>query len=228
MDFNVLVVEDQKEISSIVTKYLSRQNYSYDVAQDGFEALELFSQKTYHIAVLDIMLPGIDGFQVLQEIRKTSDIPAIMLTAREQEVDRLRGFELGADDYVIKPFSPRELMKRIEVLLRRVYNESNEVVLTAGNLKLYTSSMKLLKDDKEIEITSAEFKLLHTFLKNKGQILTREQLIEKSFGLDYEGYDRTIDTHIKRLRRKIEDDPRDPEYIITKYGIGYQFGGERA
>ena len=228
MDFNILLVEDQEEISSIVAKYLDRNSYKYDIAKDGFEALELFSKGTYHLAVLDIMLPGIDGFQVLQEIRKTSEIPAIMLTAREQEADRIKGFELGADDYVVKPFSPRELMKRIEVLLRRVYNESNEVVLSVGDLKLYTRSMRLLKGDVEVEITSAEYKLLHTFMKNKGLILTRDQLIEKSFGLDYEGYDRTIDTHIRRLRRKIEDDPKDPEYIVTKYGVGYQFGGERA
>ncbi len=228
MNFNVLLVEDQKEISSIVAKYLSKHNYSFDIAEDGFEALELFSNKNYHIAILDIMLPGIDGFQVLQEIRKTTDIPVIMLTAREQESDRIKGFDFGADDYVIKPFSPRELMKRIEVLIKRVYHESNEIVLTAGNIKLYTSSMKLVKNDLEIEITSAEYKLLRTFMKNKGQTLTREQLIEKSFGYDYEGYDRTIDTHIKRLRRKVEDDPKNPEYIVTKYGIGYVFGGEKA
>ncbi|HZH93504.1 MAG TPA: response regulator transcription factor [Tissierellaceae bacterium] len=228
MDFSILLVEDQEEISSIVGKYLDKNYYKYDIAKDGFEALELFSGGSYHLAVLDIMLPGIDGFQVLQEIRKTSDIPAIMLTAREQEADRIRGFELGADDYVVKPFSPRELMKRIEVLLKRVYNESNEVVLAVGDLKLYTRSMRLLKGELEVEITSAEYKLLHTFMKNKGLILTRDQLIEKSFGHDYEGYDRTIDTHIKRLRRKIEDDPKNPQYIVTKYGVGYQFGGERA
>ena len=228
MDFRILLVEDQEEISSIVAKYLSRNSYNYDIAKDGFEALELFSGGSYHLAVLDIMLPGIDGFQVLQEIRKTSDIPAIMLTAREQEADRIRGFDLGADDYVIKPFSPRELMKRIQVLLKRVYNESNEVVLAVGDLRLYTRSMRLLKGESEVEITSAEYKLLHTFMKNKGLILTRDQLIEKSFGHDYEGYHRTIDTHIKRLRRKIEDDPKNPEYIVTKYGVGYQFGGERA
>ncbi|WP_422487238.1 response regulator transcription factor [Gudongella sp. DL1XJH-153] len=228
MDFSILLVEDQEDISSIVAKYLSKNSYKYDIAKDGFEALELFSQGSYHLAVLDIMLPGIDGFQILQEIRKTTDIPVIMLTAREQESDRIKGFDFGADDYVIKPFSPKELMKRIEVLLKRVYNESNELVLAVGRLKLYTSSMKLLKDDSQIEITSAEYKLLHTFMKNKNQILTREQLIEKSFGHDYEGYDRTIDTHIKRLRRKVEDDPKNPEYIVTKYGVGYVFGGEKA
>ncbi len=227
MKFNVLVVEDQKDISSIVIKYLQNEGYNYTLAQNGFEALEAFNKKSYHLILLDIMMPGIDGFQVLSEIRKISDIPVIMLTAKQDEVDRLKGFDFGADDYVVKPFSPRELMRRIEVIFRRLYNENSEIILQIEGLKLYTKSMRLFRYDDEITITSTEFYLLHTFMKNKGMVLTREQLINLSFGNEYEGFYRNIDSYIKRLRQKIEDNPKKPTLLVTKYGAGYVFGGEK-
>lgn len=227
MEFSVLVVEDQKEISRIVIKYLENEGYKYMLAEDGFDALDTFNKHSFHLVLLDIMMPGIDGFAVLNEIRKISDIPVIMLTAKQEEVDRLKGFDFGADDYVVKPFSPRELMRRIKAMFRRVYNESDEVILYANQLKLYTKSMRLFKDDNEIEITSTEYHLLYTFMKNKGQILTREQLIEMSFGNQYEGFDRNIDSYIKRLRQKIEDDPKKPTILLSKYGAGYVLGGEK-
>lgn len=228
MKFNVLVVEDQQEISRIVTKYLEKEGYRYVLAENGFAALESFNNQTFHLILLDIMMPGIDGFDVLTEIRKISDIPVIMLTAKQDENDRIKGFDYGADDYVIKPFSPRELMRRIKVVFRRVYNESNEIVLQVDSLKLHTKSMRLYKDNQEIDITSTEFHLLHTFMKNKGRVLTREQLIELSFGYQYEGFDRNIDSYIKRLRHKIEDNPKKPTLLMTKYGAGYVLGGGKS
>lgn len=228
MVYKILVVEDQKEISDIVSKYLTKEGYQVTVANDGLEALEYFSKQEFHLVLLDIMMPGISGYDVLKEIRKISEIPIIMLTARQEEVDRLKGFEIGADDYVIKPFSPRELMKRIQVFLKRIYQESGEIIYRVGELSLYTKSMKLIKGNKEIPITTAEYQLLFTLFKNKGQILTREQIIILSYGNDYEGYDRNIDSYIKRIRQKIENDPKNPEILKTKYGAGYVFGGEES
>lgn len=226
MMYEVLVVEDQKEISEIISKYLDKEGYLNHVAKDGFEALEYFNNHTVHLVLLDIMMPGIDGFEVLENIRKTSDVPVIMLTARQDEVDRLKGFDVGADDYVIKPFSNRELMKRIKVLIKRVYHESDEIIYNYKNLSLYAKSMKLFIDGNEVPITFTEFRLLQSMFNNKGQVLTREQLINLSFGSDYEGYDRNIDSYIKRIRQKIEVDSKNPQILVTKYGAGYVFGGE--
>jgi DNA-binding response OmpR family regulator len=228
MKYNILLVEDQKEISDIVAKYLEKEGYGYSVASDGFEALKYFNQSKFHLVLLDIMMPGISGFEVLKEIRKISDIPVILVTAKEEEIDRLKGFEIGADDYVVKPFSPRELMKRIKVFLKRIYHESDELVYEYKDLSLHTKSMKLYKGEKDIPITAAEYNLIYTLFKNKGQVLTREQLITFSYGDDYEGYDRNIDSYIKRIRQKIEDDPKNPEILKTKYGAGYIFGGENS
>ncbi|MGB3367064.1 MAG: response regulator transcription factor [Acidaminobacteraceae bacterium] len=222
----VLIVEDQKEISDIVAKYIEKEGYDYFVANDGFKALEFINNNKVHLVLLDVMMPGIDGFDVLREIRTISDMPVLMLTAKEQEEDRIKGFDIGADDYIIKPFSVRELMRRIKVILKRVYHENDEKSYTYHDLSLNTSSMKLFKSDVEIAITSSEFNLLKTFFVNKGQVLSREQLIELAFGDDYDGFDRSIDTHIKRIRHKIEKNPKKPEVLITKYGAGYIFGGD--
>lgn len=224
--FNILVVEDQSDISDIVMKYLVNSGYTCDLAKNGFEALESFSKNTYHLILLDVMMPGIDGFEVLSRIREISDIPIIMLTAKQEEIDRIKGFEKGADDYVVKPFSPRELMGRVKVFLKRIYQTTDEIILIEDELKLFTGSMKLQKANVDLNLTATEFKLIHTFMRNKGQILTREQLIEQSFGQGYDGFDRNIDSYIKRIRQKIEDDPSKPRILITKYGAGYIFGGE--
>jgi len=226
MKYQVMMVEDQKEIRDIVVKYLEKEGYEVLIAEDGFLALELFSQSLIHLVLLDIMMPGIDGFEVLKEIRKISDVPVIMLTAKKEEIDRIKGFDQGADDYVLKPFSPRELMGRIKVILKRVYNESETMVYRFKDLSLHVGSMKLYKDHEEITITSAEYGLLCVFFKNQGQVLSREQLIRLAYGQDYEGYDRNVDSYIKRIRQKIEVDPKKPEILITKYGAGYMFGGK--
>lgn len=225
MKYNILVVEDQNEISTIVSKYLDNEGYNNFVAKDGFEALEYFNNHDCHLIILDIMMPGIDGFEVLNEVRKISDIPIIMLTAKQEEIDKIKGFDLGADDYVVKPFSARELMRRIKAIIKRTYHESDEIIYTIKDLKLHTKSRKLYKADKEVELTAVEFNLLFTLFKNKGQVLSREQLINLSFGSEYEGYDRNIDSYIKRIRQKIEDEPKAPKLLIMKYGAGYVFGG---
>lgn len=224
--YSILVAEDNKEISKIVIKYLESEGYEVKLAENGLEALEWFNSKTFHLLLLDIMMPGLDGFQVLEEVRKISNVPIILLTAKNEEVDRLKGFDIGADDYVVKPFSPRELMHRVKVLLKRVYNETTDIV-NFDKLALHLNSMKLFKEKEEISLTTAEFLLLKTFICSQGRVLTRDQLIELSFGDDYEGYDRNIDSYIKRLRQKIEDNPKKPNYIHTKYGIGYIFGGDK-
>ena len=222
----ILIVEDQKEISDILAKYVEKESYDYKVVNDGFKALEFINNNTVHLVLLDVMMPGIDGFEVLREIRSISDMPVIMLTAKEQEEDRIRGFDLGADDYVPKPFSARELMRRIKVILKRVYSESDEKIYSYKDLILNTSSMKLFKDNSEIAITSSEFNILKVFFLNAGQVLSRDQLIALAFNDEYEGFDRSIDTHIKRIRQKIEANPKKPEYLVTKYGAGYIFGGK--
>ena len=226
MKFNILIVEDEVEISEVIKKYIEHEGYNYKVVENGFQALEAFNQDTFHLVLLDVMLPGIDGFQVLKEIRAISSVPIIMITAKRQEVDRLKGFDEGADDYVVKPFSPRELIKRIKVFFKRIYNESDEVILHIDQFKLFLSSRKLFKNDEEIEIPATEFQILQAFMNNKGIVLTRERLIELAFGYEYEGFDRNIDVYIKRLRNKIEENPSQPKYLVTKFRAGYVFGGE--
>lgn len=224
MSLGILLVEDQEEIRNVVSKYIENEGYILYVAKDGFEALEKFNESDINLIVLDVMMPGIDGFEVLEEIRKISDVPVIMLTAKQEEIDKIKGFDLGADDYVSKPFSSRELMRRIKAILKRVYKEDNDIILKYDTLELNESSKKLFKNSREIEITSIEFNILKVFLKNKGQVLSRDQIINKVYGYNFDGEIRSIDSYIKRIRKKIEDDPKEPKLIITKYGAGYVFG----
>lgn len=225
MKYNILLVEDEKDISEIVNLYMKKEGFNVFEANDGFKALEIFNTEDIHLVLLDVMMPGIDGFEVLEKIRNISEIPIIMVTAKQQEIDRLNGFEKGADDYVIKPFSVKELVKRVNAILKRVYKENLDIVYTHENLKLELNSMKLYKNDEEVIITAAEFSLLMVFFKNKNQILSREQIIHLAYGSEYEGYDRNIDSYIKKIRQKIEDNPKEPKFLVTKYGAGYMFGG---
>ncbi len=226
MTHKILVVEDNEEISNIVSQYLKKEGHEVQIAPNGFEALEIFSKEVFHLVLLDIMMPGISGYEVLKELRTTSDVPVIMLTAKEQEVDRLKGFDYGADDYVVKPFSPRELVKRVSAIFKRVYKDKEEEILSLDCLHLYLNSMKFYKNQEEIELTSTEFLILKVFLNNQGIVLTRERLIQLAFGYDYEGLDRSVDTYIKRIRAKIEDDTKNPKYLKTRYGMGYIFGSD--
>lgn len=226
MPFKILIIEDEKNISEIVAKYLEKEGYTTLIANDGIEGLALFRDSNPDLVISDIMMPTIDGFEVLREIRLISDVPVIMLTAKQEEVDRLKGFENGADDYVTKPFSPKELVRRVMVMLKRTYKAiEDKQVLIEGELKLDLNKQKLYKNEDQIDITSKEFQIIYAFFKNPRQILSREQLIELAFSNDFDGFDRTIDAHIKKIRHKIEEDTKNPKYLKTKYGAGYIFGG---
>lgn len=226
MPFKILIIEDEKNISEIVAKYLKKEGYTTLIANDGIEGLALFRDSNPDLVISDVMMPTIDGFEVLREIRLISDVPVIMLTAKQEEVDRLKGFENGADDYVTKPFSPKELVRRVMVMLKRTYKAiEDKQVLIEGELKLDLNKQKLYKNEDEIDITSKEFQIIYAFFKNPRQILSREQLIEFAFSNDFDGFDRTIDAHIKKIRHKIEEDTKNPKYLKTKYGAGYIFGG---
>lgn len=226
MPFKILIIEDEKNISEIVEKYLLKEGYATLIANDGIEGLALFRDSNPDLVISDVMMPTIDGFEVLREIRLISDVPVIMLTAKQEEVDRLKGFENGADDYVTKPFSPKELVRRVMVMLKRTYKAiEDKQVLIEGELKLDLNKQKLYKNEDEIDITSKEFQIIYAFFKNPRQILSREQLIELAFSNGFDGFDRTIDAHIKKIRHKIEEDTKNPKYLKTKYGAGYIFGG---
>lgn len=217
----ILVVEDERNISEIVVKYLQKGNYNVLLAENGMEALKMFHSNSPDLIVLDIMMPYINGFEVLNEIRKTSKIPIIILSARSSFDDRIDGLSIGADDYLIKPFSPKELLLRIEKLLERKTVSQN--IITLEEITIDMESGKCRWDEGEDILTSNELKLLELFVKNEGKVFSRDNLITGIFGYDYDGYDRNIDTLIKKLRKKINDNSKDPKYIKTKYGKGYYF-----
>jgi DNA-binding response OmpR family regulator len=225
MPYRVMIVEDEEKIREMVSLYLKQAGYMVSSYANGIDALSDMSEFKPHIAVLDITMPGISGLDVLTEIRAVSKIPVIMLTAMTAEVDRLKGFEMGADDYVCKPFSPKEVVSRVNVFIKRLYKSSGEI-LQYRELKLDTVKKALFKSDTRIDITTREYELLYVFFNNIARPLTREQIIGKAIGYDYEGYDRSIDAFIKNIRQKIEDDLKKPVYIKTKYGYGYVFGGD--
>lgn len=223
--YNILVVEDEKNIIDVISAYLVKENYKVFKAMDGEKAIELFNQEDIHLILLDLMLPKLSGEQVCSHIRAISDVPIIMLTAKDGEDYLLNGLTIGADDYMVKPFSPRELIVRIKALLRRSYKDNpiSEVIsLDNGRIIVKLNEMMIFKDDTKIELTANEFKILTSFINNPNKVLSREQLINAAFGHEYESYDRTIDTYIKNIRQKLEDDPKTPAYIVTVYGAGYR------
>ncbi|MEW6034616.1 MAG: response regulator transcription factor [Chloroflexota bacterium] len=224
----VLVVDDDVKTVELVELYLNRDGYRVLTAYDGAEALRLAREAHPDLIVLDIMLPGLDGLQVCRTLRNESDVPIIMLTARTTEQDRLIGLELGADDYVTKPFSPRELAARVRAVLRRLPEESlhrgpKEVV--AGELKLNLETHEASLAKKPLNLTPMEFRLLAIMAREPGVVFSRAQLINRAFGYDFDGFDRTVDVHILNLRRKLETEPGRPRYIKTVYGTGYKFTG---
>lgn len=225
----ILLVEDEKNISEIIKAYLIKEEFDVIIAEDGQKALDLFAKEEVHLIILDLMLPKLSGEQVCATIRATSDVPIIMLTAKIDEEDTIHGLSIGADDYITKPFSPRELISRVKALLRRSYRNSSplaeKLLFNNGDLEIDIDKMLVRKKGEDIYLTSNEFKILVSLLKNPGQVFTREQLIQQAFGYDYDGFDRTIDTYIKNIRQKIEDNPKKPQYIHTVYGMGYKFGG---
>lgn len=218
----VLVVDDDVKTVELVKLYLNRDGYRVLTAYDGVEALRLAREGHPDLIVLDLMLPGIDGLEVCHTLREESDVPIIMLTARTTDEDKLAGLELGADDYVTKPFSPRELAARVRAVLRRLPGERGPVEIQHGELTVDFVKYEAFLAGRSLNLTPTEFKLLGVLVKEPGKVFNRAQLIEKAIGHDFEGFDRTIDVHILNLRRKLEPDPYHPRYLKTVYGAGYK------
>lgn len=225
----ILIIEDEKAIANILKSYLEKEGYKALVAYDGQEGLDAFYANDIDLIILDLMLPKVSGEEVIKEIRNKSSVPVIMVTAKVDEDSTVEGLRLGADDYVTKPFSPRELMERIKAVLRRIekYNipRADIIKTTDGRLEMDLEYNRFFKDGEEVFLTKNEFQILKTLFSNPKKIFTREEIIELTFGFDYDAYDRAIDTHIKNIRQKIEDNPKKPVYIKTIYGMGYKSGG---
>ncbi len=221
---SILVVEDEEKIAEIVKAYLEKDGFSVTITETGQKALSVLKDG-FDLIILDLMLPDIAGEDICQTIRKDSDLPIIMLTAKSEEEDRIKGLGIGADDYVVKPFSPRELVARVKALLRRVKGTKKSISFNNGNLIIDSSRFEVTKGGSLVVLTPTEFKLLQCLAERPVQVFTRLQLVNVILGYDFDGYDRTIDAHIKNIRHKIEDDPRVPSYIKTVYGIGYRFIG---
>jgi len=221
----VLVVDDDVKTVELVKLYLNRDGYRVLTAYDGVEALRQAREGHPDLIVLDIMLPGIDGLEVCRTLRNESEVPIIMLTARTTDQDKLTGLSLGADDYMTKPFSPRELAARVRAVLRRLPGERGPNEIKYGKLTVNFLQHEAYMANKPLNLTLVEFKLLGILIKEPGRVFSRAQLIEKALGYDFEGFDRTIDVHILNLRRKIEPDPKHPRYIKTIYGAGYKLAG---
>jgi DNA-binding response OmpR family regulator len=226
----VLVVDDEPKIIQLARDYLEHAGFAVLDARDGPTALSSVRSAKPDLVVLDLGLPGLDGLEVTRAVRKVSNVPIIMLTARSEESDKLVGLELGADDYLTKPFSPKELVARVRAVLRRAENLTNAPGETefvrADDLTLDVPRMRVMLGQRQIEVTPTEFQLLVTLAQQPGRIFTRAQLLDALHGVAFESYERAIDAHIKNIRRKIEPDPRQPRYILTVYGVGYKFADE--
>lgn len=219
----VLIVEDEGKIAEIVKAYLKKDGFDVTVAETGLKAISLLKEG-FDLVILDLMLPDMAGEEICRTIRKDSDLPIIMLTAKSEEEDRIKGLGLGADDYVVKPFSPREVVARVKALLRRT-GKKNIFKFNNSDLVIDSEKFQVKKGDANIVLTPTEFRLLRCLAERPEQVFTRLQLVNVILGYDYEGYDRTIDAHIKNIRHKIEDNQKQPTYIKTVHGVGYKFIG---
>lgn len=229
MENRVLVVDDEKLIVKGIRFSLEQDGMQVDCAYDGAEALELARQNEYDVVLLDLMLPVYDGYEVCQRIREFSDMPIIMLTAKGDDMDKILGLEYGADDYITKPFNILEVKARIKAIIRRsskkTAREENSSVLKVGELSMDRESRRVFIRDKEVNLTAKEFDLLELFLTNPGKVFSREKLLNVVWGYEYPGDVRTVDVHVRRLREKIEQNPSDPKYVYTKWGVGYYYKG---
>lgn len=224
---SILIIEDEKSVSDVVKAYLEKEGYMVYSTENGLDGIELFRKERIDLVILDLMLPDIDGEEVCKILRKISDVYIFMLTAKSTLSDKIEGFNIGADEYLTKPLSPRELTARVNALFRR-FEEKKEDILSFDNNKLVinidTRTVKL--NGEGVNLTPNEFDILYVLASNKGKVFTREAIIERSFGIDFDGSDRSVDVHIKNLRKKIEEDTKSPRYIVTVTKIGYKFGDE--
>jgi DNA-binding response OmpR family regulator len=218
----ILIVDDEPEILRLVADYLNAAGFATDTAHNGRDAVQRAAATSPDLVILDLGLPVVDGLDVTRTLRRASDVPIIMLTARDDETDKLIGLELGADDYVTKPFSPRELVARVRAVLRRRAGAGATEVFTAGDLRLDVPRMRVERDGQQVDLTATEFALLETLARQPGRVFTRSQLLDAIHGVAFESYERAIDAHIKNIRRKLEPEPRSPRYVLTVYGVGYR------
>ncbi|NYB74902.1 response regulator transcription factor [Sedimentibacter hydroxybenzoicus DSM 7310] len=224
---NILLIEDDERVSEVVKAYLEREGYNVFLTARGLEGIEINRKNDIDLIILDLMLPDISGEEVCKLIRQFSDVHIFMLTAKGSLTEKIDGLNIGADEYLVKPFSPRELTARINALFRRLNkNNDPENIYDDGNLSVNYEKRTVKLKGMEIAFTPNEFNILYVLIMNNGKVLSREQLIDRVFGMDFDGYDRTIDVHIKNIRKKIEEDTKNPKYIITVTKLGYKFGGE--
>lgn len=226
----ILVIDDEQNILDLISAYLRREGYRVLTAQDGVNGLKLAQSSRPDIVILDIMLPGMDGIDVLRELRRTSNAYVIMLSAKSEETDRVVGLTLGADDYVTKPFSPRELVARVKAALRRLSAPTPTItapaVLEFRRLRVDAGRRQVWKDNQPVELTEVEFDILWVLARHRGLVLTRQQILSHVWGENYYGEERVVDVHIGKIRRKLEDDPDQPRFIVTVRGVGYRFDAE--
>lgn len=225
---NILIIEDEEKVSEVLKAYLIKEGYNVYCTSKGLEGIEIFKRMNIKLIILDLMLPDISGEEVCKIIRQTSDVHIFMLTAKVALEERIEGLNIGADEYLIKPFSPRELTARVNALFRRLDMDcaSSNLAYNDERLSIDYDKRVVKVNDLEVAFTPSEFDILYALVINKGKVLSREQLIDKIYGVDFDGYDRTVDVHIKNIRKKIEEDTKNPKYIITVMKVGYKFGGE--
>ena len=231
MKNSILIIEDDKSVQQLIRMYLVNDGFEVIFSIDGEDGLNKALTENPDLILLDLNLPKIDGIEVCKKIRESSDIPIIMVTARIDELERLDGLEKGADDYITKPFSPRELVARVKAVLRRVksYEKSNteiSEIIKSGNLTINTASRKITVNNSNVSVTPTEYRIIFFFIKSSGRVISREQIIENVFGYDFSGYDRTVDTHISNLRKKLENAGLEKGLFNTVYGMGYRFDGD--
>ena len=221
----ILIVEDELDLANIIKDYLEKELYEVEICTEGDEAIEIFDKFKPSLVILDLMLPGMNGYEICQNIRIKSTIPILILSAKIDEFDKVKGLNLGADDYITKPFRPRELLARVNAQLRRsqVFNKENLEIIEIENIRIYTKEYKVEKNGRDLDLSRNEFELLMFLSKNPRQVFSREQLYDRIWGFDSYGDLNTVTVTINRLRQKIEDNPKNPKYILTVWGVGYKF-----
>lgn len=222
---NILIIEDEKSVSEILKAYLEREGYKVYSTENGLDGIELFRKENFKLVILDLMLPDIEGEEVCKILRRISDVYIFMLTAKVTLSDKIEGLSIGADEYLTKPLSPRELTARVNALFRRIGTEKDNIISIDNDRLMIDTDKRVFKlNGKDVNLTPNEFDILHLLASNIGRVFTREAIIERVLGIDFDGSDRIIDVHIKNLRKKIEEDSKSPKYIVTVTKIGYKFG----